>query len=172
MKIQSVKIDEISPDPANVRRHSERNLAAIVASLRKFGQQKPIVVNADGVILAGNGTYEAAKKLGWDKIGIVRSSLKGADATGFAIADNRTAELAEWDDTALAETLRALQSEDFDVVAAGFTEGELESLLTRLGNDVIENSEAPESSATEIDPDGFSMECICPKCGFEFNPKT
>ena len=47
MKIQSFRIDDISPDPANVRMHSERNLAAIVASLRKFGQQKPIVVFTD-----------------------------------------------------------------------------------------------------------------------------
>ena len=142
MKIQSVKIDDISQDPANVRKHDERNLSAIVASLRKFGQQKPIVVNADGIILAGNGTYEAAKRLGWEKIDVVRSALKGSDATGFAIADNRTAELADWDDTALAETLRALQSEDFDVEAAGFTDGEIEGLLESLGSFDINEGEA------------------------------
>lgn len=151
MKIQSFRIDDISPDPANVRMHSERNLAAIVASLRKFGQQKPIVVNADGVILAGNGTYEAAKRLGWEKIDIVRSALKGADATGFAIADNRTAELADWDDTALAETLRALQSEEFEIEAAGFTGDELDDLLEKLGSELAgpaENSGGGEGNAS------------------------
>lgn len=137
MKVQALRIEDISQDPANVRKHSERNLSAIVASLRKFGQQKPIVVNADGIILAGNGTYEAARRLGWEKINVVRSTLKGSDATGFAIADNRTAELAEWDDTALAETLRALQSEEFDVEAAGFTDDEVDLLLEKLGNEIV-----------------------------------
>ena len=161
MKIQSVKIDDISQDPANVRKHSERNLSAIVASLRKFGQQKPIVVNADGIILAGNGTYEAAKRLGWDKIDVVWSNLKGSDATGFAIADNRTAELAEWDETALAETLRALQSEDFDVEAAGWQEDEIDGLLEKLGADLagsdpkeIVEDEVPEPPVDPITKPG------------------
>jgi len=166
MKTESVAIESISQDPANVRKHSERNLSAIVASLRKFGQQKPIVVNADGIILAGNGTYEAAKRLGLEKIDIVRSALKGADATGFAIADNRTAELAEWDDTALAETLRALQSEDFDVEAAGFTDTEVDELLTRLGNEALipdhEGKEYDESIADDV------QMVTCPKCSHEF----
>lgn len=143
MKVQTVNIKDISQDPANVRRHGERNLSAIVASLRKFGQQKPIVVNADGIILAGNGTYEAAKRLGWEKIDVVRSNLKGSDATGFAIADNRTSELAEWDETGIAETLRALQSEEFDVEAAGFTVGEVQTLLESLGAFDVNESEAP-----------------------------
>ena len=166
MKVQSVKIEDISQDPANVRRHGERNLAAIVASLRKFGQQKPIVVNADGIILAGNGTYEAAKRLGWEKIDVVRSTLKGADATGFAIADNRTAELAEWDETGLAETLRALQSEDFDVEAAGWRDDEIDALISKLGNDSL----GPENDGKEYDEsvaDDVPM-VICPKCSHEF----
>lgn len=121
MKVLEVDIDSVSQDPANLRKHGNRNLEAIKASLRKFGQQKPIVVSKAGVILAGNGTWDAAKSLGWDKIKIVRTTLAGADATGFSIADNRTGELAEWDDVALAETLRALQSEDFEIEAAGFT---------------------------------------------------
>ena len=136
MKTESVAIESISQDPANVRRHGERNLSAIVASLRKFGQQKPIVVSKDGIILAGNGTYEAARKLGWDKIDIVRSKLTGSEATAYAIADNRTAELAEWHEIELAETLRALQSEEFDIEAAGWTEGEVDGLLEKLSKDL------------------------------------
>ena len=172
VKVKKVQLSDISQDPANVRKHSERNLDSIAASLRAFGQQKPIVIDSRGIILAGNGTYEAARRIGWTEIDAVETELSGTSATAYAIADNRTSELAEWDDTALAETLRALQSEEFNIEAAGFTDAEVDDLITRLGNDVIENNEVPESSATEIDPDGFSMECICPKCGFEFNPKT
>lgn len=171
MILETVDISDISQDPANVRKHSERNLESIAASLRAFGQQKPIVVDKRGVILAGNGTYEAAKRIGWDKIKITRTDLSGTLATAYAIADNRTAELAEWDDTALAEQLRALQSEEFNLANVGYTDDELNQMINKLSNNIL-SSEIPESSSEEINPDEFSLECQCPKCGFEFNPKT
>ena len=59
-----VPIDSLTPDPANVRRHPDNNLEAIKASLKRFGQQKPIVVDSADVIRAGNGTWAAAKALG------------------------------------------------------------------------------------------------------------
>ena len=98
MKTEIVSIDSLQFDPANVRKHGEKNLAAIKSSLARFGQQKPIVVDANGVCRAGNGTLAAAKALGWKEVAIVRSPLAGAEATAYAIADNRTSELAEWDD--------------------------------------------------------------------------
>jgi len=171
MILETVDISDISQDPANVRKHSDRNLEAIAASLRAFGQQKPIVVDKRGVILAGNGTYEAAKRIGWDKIQITRTDLSGTLATAYAIADNRTAELAEWDDTALAEQLRALQSEEFNLANVGYTDDELNQMINKLGSQLL-MSDMPDSSAEEINPDEFSLECQCPKCGFEFNPKT
>jgi ParB-like chromosome segregation protein Spo0J len=166
MKTKQVPIEQLSQDPSNVRRHSERNLSAIVASLRKFGQQKPIVIDGKGIILAGNGTYEAAKRLGWDTIAVVQTDLKGSEATAYAIADNRTAELAEWDETALAETLRALQSEEFEIEAAGFTNDEVDGLITRLGNEALipehEGKEYDESVANDV------VMITCPKCSHEF----
>ena len=168
MKTESVAIESISQDPANVRRHGERNLSAIVASLRKFGQQKPIVVSKDGIILAGNGTYEAARKLGWDKIDIVRSKLTGSEATAYAIADNRTAELAEWHEIELAETLRALQSEEFEIEAAGFLDVEVDQLLAKLANGIV-----PDFQPGTIDDQGRLDEkakTTCPECGHEFTP--
>jgi hypothetical protein len=137
MKIKTVAISSISQDPANLRKHGERNIDAIVASLRKFGQQHPIVIDSKGVILSGNGRYMAAVKLGWSDIKVVESSLTGSAATAYAIADNRTAELAEWDTTALAETLRALQSEEFDTTAAGYSDGEIDALVEGLGSELL-----------------------------------
>jgi hypothetical protein len=137
MKIKTVAIGSISQDPANLRKHGERNIDAIVASLRKFGQQHPIVIDSKGIILSGNGRYMAAVKLGWSDIKVVESSLTGSAATAYAIADNRTAELAEWDTTALAETLRALQSEEFDTTAAGYTDGEIDALVEGLGSELL-----------------------------------
>jgi site-specific DNA-methyltransferase (adenine-specific) len=152
MKTERVPIDSVQFDAANVRKHGERNLATIKASLNRFGQQKPIVVDANGVVRAGNGTLAAAKALGWKEIAIVRSTLSGADATAYAIADNRTAELAEWDDDALAQTLAALQIEDEEIAAAtGFDAKEIDALLAP--KEVVED-EVPEPPADPITKPG------------------
>jgi ParB-like chromosome segregation protein Spo0J len=139
MMTDHVAIDSVHLDPANARLHQPRNLAAIKASLARFGQQRPVVVDADGIVRAGNGTVAAARELGWDTIAIIRTPLKGSEATAYAIADNRTAELAEWDDTALAAQLRALQSEDFDLDAVGYTDDEVDALIGRLAGELVDD---------------------------------
>lgn len=164
MKLETVPCDTLSFDPANLRKHGKRNLDAIKASLRRFGQQKPIVVDAKGIVLAGNGTLAAAQELGWTEIQIVRTDLAGTQATAFGIADNRSAELAEWDEK-LADVLASLKLEDFPLEDVGFTEIELATMRPP------EETSAPESSAKEIDVNEFQMTHCCPRCGFEFNLK-
>ena len=132
MKITTVNIDTLTPDPNNARRHDERNIAAIRDSLARFGQQKPLVVDKDGVVVAGSGTLESAKQLGWKKIKIVRSSLSGASRTAYAVADNRTAELATWEDEMLAQSLAEVRADEgIDELATGFSDREIEALLAR-----------------------------------------
>lgn len=120
MQIERIAISKLINDPNNARKHDAKNIMAIKGSLAKFGQQKPIVVNARDIVIAGNGTLQAASEMGWTEIDIVRSELDGFDATAYAIADNRTAELAAWDDDVLNATLEALKSVDFDLPAIGF----------------------------------------------------
>ena len=152
MKAELVPIDSLTFDPSNVRKHGEQNLATIKASLNRFGQQKPIVVDANGVVRAGNGTLMAAKALGWKEIAVVRSTLAGSEATAYAIADNRTAELAEWDDDALKQTLAALQIEDEDLaVATGFDAKEIDALLAP---DEVTEDEVPEQTVDPITKTG------------------
>ena len=151
MKAELVPIDSISLDPANLRRHPTRNLAAIVESLKRFGQQRPILVDAAGIVRAGNGTLMAAKQLGYKEIEIIRSELKGSEATAYAIADNRTAELAEWETDALAQTLSALQMEDEKLFeATGFDAKELDAMVLRE----IEEDEVPEPPVEPITKPG------------------
>lgn len=102
-------VADLVPDPRNARKHGERNLQAIVASLERFGQVKPIVVR-DGVVIAGNGTLAAARRLGWEQIAVVAvpGTMTDEEARAFALADNRTAELAEWDRAELAVILSEL----------------------------------------------------------------
>jgi DNA modification methylase len=133
-----------------VRKHPEKNIQSIIASLKRFGQQKPIVVDANGIVRAGNGTLMAAKQLGYTEIAIVRSPLKGSEATAYAIADNRTAELAEWDEGSLAEQLAALQIEDEELaLATGFDDADIDALLAP--DEVIEDEvpEPPEIAITK-----------------------
>jgi DNA modification methylase len=152
MKTETVSIDSLVFDPANVRKHPEKNLATIKASLLRFGQQKPIVVDANGVVRAGNGTLMAAKALGWKEIAIVRSSLGGSEATAYAIADNRTAELAEWDEDALSQTLAALQIESDELaVATGFDLKEIEALTAPKE---VEEDQVPEPPIEPITKSG------------------
>ncbi len=127
MKLEKRSVKDLSSDPANARKHSDRNIESIMASLRRFGQQKPIVVDLSNVVRAGNGTLEAAKRLGWETIAVVQSDLTGADMSAYAIADNRTAELAEWDDEILKATLEGLDDALRD--AAGFDLKELDEIL-------------------------------------------
>lgn len=124
--IERVDIDSIQPDPANSRLHGERNLAQIKASLERFGQQKPIVVDARNIVIAGNGQLAAAKSLGWTQIDIVRTQLTGTEAAAYAIADNRASEFAQWDDAALLATLEQLD-EGLQGIA-GFTTDEIASM--------------------------------------------
>lgn len=105
----AVPIQSLALDPANARVHSAENLAAIRGSLRAFGQRKPIVVNRQtGIVEAGNATLQAALAEGWTHIAAVYVDDDPAQAAAFAVADNRTAELGQWDQEALARLLDGL----------------------------------------------------------------
>jgi 1-aminocyclopropane-1-carboxylate deaminase/D-cysteine desulfhydrase-like pyridoxal-dependent ACC family enzyme len=122
MKIETIKISELQLDPNNARKHDDSNLTAIKNSLATFGQRKPIVVGKGNVVVAGNGTITAAKKLGWKEIDIVRVPEEWTldQAKAFALADNRTAELADWDESILASQLVELETEGWDIAMLGF----------------------------------------------------
>jgi ParB-like chromosome segregation protein Spo0J len=125
-----VPINQLKLDPQNVRKHSGQNLAAIQASLKQFGQQRPILAMRDRTVIAGNGTLAAARALGWTEIEVKWTDLTGAEARAYAIADNRSAELAEWDLPALKDALQELDTGAFEMDATGFDSAALEELMT------------------------------------------
>lgn len=151
MKIEIISISALVSDPANARKHSEKNLKAIKGSLAKFGQQKPIVVGKNNVVIAGNGTLEAAKALGWENIKVVRTDLTGTEATAFAIADNRAGELAGWDFEILGAALASLKAEDFDIGEIGFDESDW-NLLKAPGIDDGEHAETGSTGDSSCEP--------------------
>jgi len=127
----AVPIGTLHPDPANARKHNAKNLAAIVASLHRFGQRAPLVVQRKGMVVrAGNGRLEAARSMGWSHVAAVVVDDESIDAVAFAIADNRTAELAEWDNEVLASLLDTLPEDALP--ATGFGKDDLAALLDGL----------------------------------------
>lgn len=126
-KIENVLLNELQLDSNNARKHNEANIDAIAESLRKFGQRKPIVVTKENVVIAGNGTVEAARKIGWKGLNVVRvpENWTPEQVKAYALADNRTAEMASWDSTILLDQLRELDLGDWDIKALGFGNFEL-----------------------------------------------
>jgi hypothetical protein len=123
----AVPVDDLVLDPMNARLHPERNLEAIKKCLVAYGQMKPIVVRKQTkVVVAGNGTLRAAKALGWTHIAAVIVDMTDAEAAGYGLADNRTAELAKWDFEVVSRIDKLLQEHGHS--AEGWTDGELERL--------------------------------------------
>ena len=122
LKIESVAVESLVPDPNNARKHSDANLSAIASSLQEFGQRKSIVVTEGNVIVAGNGTVEAALLVGLTDVDVVRvpKSWSADQVKAFALADNRSAELAEWNPEVLSAQLLELEQAGFDIEALGF----------------------------------------------------
>lgn len=150
MKIETLKISQLAFDPNNARVHDQRNLEAIQASLEKFGQRKPIVIGPDETIVAGNGTVEAALLMGWTEISAVRipDDWTADQITAFAIADNRTAELANWDQAVLEKQLEELEKNGFEVSSLGFEVPELPIADLEVKEDEV--PELPEKPKTKL----------------------
>jgi hypothetical protein len=122
-------IENWREDPANLREHNVRSIEALRQSLERFGQQKPIVVDPEGVIVAGNGTFRAAQQLGWTHLLAVGTDLEGNAARAYGIADNRSGEHAVWLYEELSETLRRFQEAGEPIDTLGWADWELEPLL-------------------------------------------
>jgi len=157
---------ELHEDPANARLHGERNLAAIQASLRRFGQRKPLVVRrATMTVEAGNGTLAAGRALGWSHLACVLVDDDPTTATGCAIADNRSAELAEWDDAALARLLASVE-ETHAPEELGFGVEEMKALVAAPAPDPLANVQ-PIGSDEVRRLDEKKLHA-CPHCGGTF----
>lgn len=110
-------IADLTADPMNARKHNPRNIGMIVDSLQELGAARSIVIDEDGVVLAGNGVVEAAGEAGITKLKVVdaagdelvavrRTGLTPEQKVDLALRDNRAAELSEWE----PEVLKALDS--------------------------------------------------------------
>ena len=180
LRALAVDLRELIHDPANARTHDRRNLDAIKASLRAYGQRTPIVVQitSDGrrIIRKGNGTTQAARELAeggdprWWMIAAVEVREDSLSATGYAIADNRTSELAAWDDDVLGALLQEVAAADEELLATtGFSDEEMQALLDDVvgsGSDDGDDGEDREEKYTlEIKAPIYEPTGPCPDLG-------
>ena len=154
-------ITSLVGDHKNARRRTDRSSQLIKESLQKYGAARSIVIDEENRILAGNGTIEGAKAAGIKNVRIIetdgdeiiavkRTGLSEDEKVGLALADNRTADLSEWD----AEMLHQL-SEEHDL-SPWFEQEDLDELFNVTSENPVEGNtdpddvpEAPEDPITK-----------------------
>ena len=145
MLIRDMDITLIKPYERNPR-NNDKAIDAVAKSIQEFGWNSPIVVDRDNVIVCGHSRWRAAQKLGLTTVPVyVADKLTPEQVQAYRIADNKTAELADWNYDLLPLELRALQDAQYDLTLLGFDTGELEKLLS--GEDNV--------SEGETDPDAI-----------------
>jgi len=163
LEVSYLRLEDIAPATRNARTHSSEQIAQLVASISAFGWTNPILIDDDRAIIAGHGRLEAARAAGLaDVPTITLTGLSAAQKRALAIADNKLALNAGWDDELLRLELGELGLEGFDLSLIGFSDLELKDILT--------------GPVEPLAPDGFNTydedietEHQCPKCGYVFS---
>jgi len=157
MEVDLIPVDALVPYARNPRRN-DNAVDAVAASIKEFGFRQPIVVDEDMVILVGHTRHKAAKKLGMAQVPVhVATGLTDAQKKAYRIADNRTNEIAEWDNDLLALELEELRMADFDLGTLAFDEGEIDELMASLDatpEGQTEDDDVPEPPAVPVSKPG------------------
>ena len=163
---------DLTPDPKNARKHTPRNVGMIEQSLHEVGAARSIVIDENGVVLAGNATIEGAAAAGIEKVQVVdadgqtiiavrRSGLSSEQKTKLALFDNRAAELATWDPVVLQQQHIPL--------GAFWTEEEFKQELAKVVTP-LEQEVTPPVDFGSYD-ETIDTQYQCPKCHFEWSGK-
>ena len=147
MDIVWKRLDEITPYENNPR-DNDQAVDAVASSIKEFGFKVPIVIDAQGVIVAGHTRHKAAKKLGLEKVPcIVADDLSDEQIRAFRLADNKTAELADWNEDLLAQELAEI--EDIDMTLFGFGDEESD-----LADELEDNPYTMATNVPQYEPTG------------------
>ena len=154
MQVEMWSLDRIKPYENNPR-INDNAVDAVIHSINEFGFRQPIVVDTDGVIIVGHTRYKAAKKMGLTEVPVhVAKDLEPEAVRAYRIADNRTAENAEWDYDLLPIEIAGLQQVGFDLELLGFDSEELAKLLTPGENEGLcdpdEVPDPPDDAITQL----------------------
>ena len=155
-RVERWPLDKLIPYARNARTHSDEQVAQIAASMREWGWTNPILVDEEGMIIAGHGRVLAARRAGYAEAPVmVATGWTEAQKRAYVLADNKLALNAVWDNDLLALELGELGDLGFDLDLTGFEEAEIEALLTSavaVADDESE-SDADEPDAADDVPD-------------------
>ena len=130
MKITQKQVTELIPYVNNSRKHSDKQVAQIAASIKEFGWTNPILIDGDNGIIAGHGRLMAARKLGMTEVPTIElSDLSESQKKAYVIADNNLALNADWDEALLKIELENLKDLSFDLDILAFDDEFLTNLL-------------------------------------------
>lgn len=150
-RIEQWPLGRLSAYPRNPRTHSDEQVAQIAASMVEFGWTNPVLVSRDGEVIAGHGRLEAARKLGLETVPVVvLDHLNEAQRRAYVIADNKLALNAGWNEELLASELHVLNGEGFDLALTGFSEVELDALMSPLGDEPEATAGGSEDAADDV----------------------
>ena len=162
MNIVEKRLDEIRPYENNPRRNDEA-VQYVAESIRQFGWKQPIVIDRDGVIIAGHTRYKAAHRLGLTKVPcLIAEDLTPEQVKAYRLADNKVGEIAEWDIDALEKELATIE---FDMSEFGFeieesTEEQSEQKEAKYSDSIsvvieCEDDEEAERVFNQLQKEGF-----------------
>jgi len=150
MQIQLIETNKILPYINNPRKNL--NIDKVASSIKEFGFQQPIVVDKEFVIIVGHTRFEAAKKLGYEKVPVQIADLTENQAKAYRIADNRLNQDADWDGELLTVELNNLLSQNFNLDSIGFDEDELNDILFEEKEGLTDEDEVPEVAGDLEEP--------------------
>jgi len=155
-QIEYVETAKLVPYARNSRTHSDEQVAQICASIKEFGFTNPVLIDGEGVIIAGHGRTMAAQRLDMKEVPCLRlAHLTDAQKKAYVIADNKLALNAGWDDEMLAIELKELNAEDFDLSLTGFDDDELAALLAEAVEEGLTDEDSvPDAPETPVTVEG------------------
>jgi len=131
--VQRVGINDLIPYENNTKKHPEKQLKQLEASIQEFGFISPVLIDKDNNIIAGHGRVMAAKALGYTEVPCVRiEGLTEQQKRAYIIADNRLTELGGWDKDLLANELSVLDIEDFKIDLTGFNIDDVNDIQMKI----------------------------------------
>jgi site-specific DNA-methyltransferase (adenine-specific) len=142
LKIIYKKTAELLPYARNARTHSDSQVAQLAASIKAFGFNNPVAIDADGMILCGHGRVMAAQRLGMDEVPTVcLSHLSDIQKKAYILADNKLALNAGWDNDMLKVELEDLKFSNFDLDLVGFSTEELDEIMNQNEEPEVEEDD-------------------------------
>jgi len=130
LKVQDTELSLLRPWEDNPRINDEA-VDAVAKSVESFGFNVPILCDQNLTIIAGHTRWKAAKKIGLEKVPVIVLEMGEDQQKAFAVADNKTGELADWDYPKLQRLLDELKHKKVDLPSLGYSQAELQALLTK-----------------------------------------